>query len=277
MQKRRFLIGIIIIVGILAVSCSNFRQIQKSIDWRVKYEAALDYYNDGDYYKAVTLFEEILPFVKTEKEGETVLFYYAYCFYRYKNQYVLSAHYFKNFSQTYSRSQYAEEAYYMHAYSLYRQSPLFNLDQSSTKEAVANMQNFLNRYPNSEYSDKASKVIDELQVKLELKAYETSKQYYRLTKYKSAVVAFKNFESDFPDSDFIEEIRFLKIDAQYSLAKLSVFAKQKERYLEAINYYEEFIDRYPESEYINTAENIYGDSQSELRKIVKIEKNISNL
>ena len=273
----RLSIVIFVFIGLFLGSCSKFRKIQKSVDWRVKYEAALDYYNDKDYYRAVVLLEEILPFVKTEKEGEAALFYYAYCYYHYKNQYLLASHYFKNFFQTYNRSEYAEEAYYMHAYCLYLDSPLFNLDQSSTKEAIATMQNFLNRYPSSEYSAKATEIIDEMQEKLELKAYETSKQYYRLSKFKSAVIAFENFERGYPDSEYIEEIRFLKIDAQYNLAKLSIYSKQKERYLKAIEFYEKFIDRYPESDFIKNAKNIYGDSQSELRKIAKLEKNIGNL
>jgi outer membrane protein assembly factor BamD len=273
----RLSILILVGLGVFLGSCSRFRKIQKSVDWRVKYEAALDYYESGDYYRAVVLLEEIMPFARTEKEGEKALFYYAYCYYNYKNQYLLASHYFKNFYQTYNRSEFAQEAYYMHAYCLYLDSPLYNLDQTSTNEAISTMQNFLNRYPDSEYSEKATAIIDELQIKLEKKAYENSRQYYRLSKFKSAVIAFENFENGYPDSEYIEEVRFLKIDAQYNLAKLSIYTKQKERFLKAIEYYEEFVERYPESSFLKTAQNIYGDSQSELRKLAKIEKNISNL
>jgi len=277
MWKMRKIVGLIIIIGVFSTACSEFRKAQKSADWRLKYEVALEYYNQKDYYKAVALFEEILPFVKTEKEGETVLFYYAYCYYHYKNQYLLASHYFTNFYQTYNRSELAQEAYYMAAYCLYLDAPLYNLDQSSSKEAISSMQNFLNRYPTSEYAEKATEVIDELQVKLELKAYENSKQYFKLSKFKSAVIAFQNFEKEYPDSDYIEEIRYLKIDSQFNLAKLSIYTKQKERYMGAIEFYEKFIDRYPKSQYLRDAESIFEETQSELRKLAKLEKNYSNL
>ena len=70
------------------------------------------------------------------------------------------------------------EAEYLYAYSLYKESPNSNLDQSSTVEAISAMQNFINKYPYSEYSINANEIIDELQIKLETKNFENAKQYY---------------------------------------------------------------------------------------------------
>jgi outer membrane protein assembly factor BamD len=266
-----------IIIGWLGLilyqtSCSKFRQIQKSDDWEVKYRAALEYYDKEDYYKASVLIEEILPILRGRPEAERIQFYFAYSYY-YQKQYVMSAHYFKTFFTIYSRSEYAEEAMYMHAYSLYLDSPDYELDQTNSEEAIAAMQSFINRYPQSKYANDANQIIDQMQLKLERKAYENAIQYYRLEKYnggealKAALIAFENFQDDFPDSNLNEDICFLKIEAAYKLAKKSIRSKMRERLMTAIDNYQYFIDNYPQSDYVKSAENIYVNCLDELEKL----------
>ena len=244
-------------------SCTKFRKIQKSSDWKVKYEAALKYYEKKDYYRAATLLEEILPIIRGTEEAELANYYFAYCHYHQK-QYILAAHYFKLFTEVYGRSAYAVEAFYMYAYSTYLQSPLPNLDQTTTYEAITALQNFINKHPYSEYAAKADDLIDELQVKLEVKAYENARLYYKLRRYKAALVAIDNFKLDYPDSKFIQELSFLSIETIYLLAKQSIPSKQEERYRETVDRYTKFIDRYPKSKYLREAEKYYADSMEQL-------------
>ncbi len=252
----------------VAFACSKFRKIEKSTDWRVKYEAALRYYEQEDYYRATVLFDQILPIVRGLPEGEKVQFYSAYSQY-YQKFYLLASHQFKVFYETYARSEFAQEAQYMYAYSLYPNSPAYNLDQTSSIEAVVAMQNFINRHPQSEFRDDATRVIDDIQQKLERKGYENSKQYYKMERYDAAVIAFKSFTRDFPDSQYNEEINFLKFMAQYKWAEKSIFSKQLERYKTANEYYIEFIDKYPTSSYLNEAEKKYGNSLTKINELAK--------
>ncbi len=255
--------------ALLLTSCGKFRKIEKSQDWRVKYEAAMQYYEEEEYYKASVLFEQILPIVRGMPEGEKVQYYYAYCQYN-QGMYTLSAHHFKTFFETYGRSEFAEEAYFMYAYSLYADSPEFNLDQSNSQEAIMAMQMFLNRYPTSEMAPEASEVVDELQVKLEQKGYENAKQYYRLERYNAAVVAFESFSNNFPDSKYNEEISYLKFIAQYQYALNSIYSKQLERYRLANEYYLDFLDRYPNSDFLKDAEKRYQDSLEKVSDLAKL-------
>lgn len=258
--------------AIAVTSCSKFRKIQKSDDTEVKYRAAMEYYNNGDYYRASVLFESILPLMRGRPEAEKIQFYFAYSYFHQK-QYILSAHYFKTFFQIYARSDLAEEAMYMHAYSLYLDSPPYDLDQTSTNEAIDAMQIFLNKYPNSTFRQKAANFIDEMRLKLEKKAYENALQYYTLEKYnggdalKAALIAFDNFHDAFPDSHYNEDLGYLKIECAYKLAKRSIRSKQRERLLNAIDYYQDFIDNFPQSEYVKDAENIYIDARDDLEKL----------
>ncbi|MCZ8354556.1 MAG: outer membrane protein assembly factor BamD [Cyclobacteriaceae bacterium] len=268
MQNR-----ILVFIGFLALlfisGCSKFRKIEKSEDWRVKYEAAINYYEKKDYYRSSVLFDQILPIVRGLPEGEKVQFYLGFCQFYDKN-YLFAAEYFKTFFTTYGRSASVEEARYMHAYSLYMASPGSNLDQSASIEAMISMQDFLNRYPQTSYLDKAVEVINNIQVKLEKKGFENAKQYYRTRSYKAAITAFDNFKKNFPDSNLHEEADYLVIESIYKLAVQSFQSKQKERYQQVVDRYLEFLDKYPKSKFLNPAEKMYADSIIQLAKLKNV-------
>jgi outer membrane protein assembly factor BamD len=263
-----------LVLTLVFSSCSKFRKIQKSGDWELKYRASMEYYKKKDYFHASILYEEIIPILRGRPEAELVQFNFAYSHY-YQKQYILSAHYFQTFYTIYSRSAYAEEAMYMHAYSLYMDSPEYNLDQTNTYDAISAMQSFLNTFPKSGYKDEANGIIDNLQVKLEEKSYENAIHYYKLEKYnggealKAALISFETFHKEYPDSHLNEELNFLKIECSYKLAKKSIRSRMRERLSTTIEYYHYFIDNYPESKDIKKAEAIYVDVINDLEKLTK--------
>ncbi len=257
------------LIILFLASCSEFRELQKSDDWKAKYEGAMRYYEEGDYYRAIALFEEVLPVTRGKIEGEKAQFYYAYAHYN-DRQFLLSAHYFKNFYETYSRSEFANEAQFMYAYSLYQSSPIYNLDQTSTKEAIQAFQIFINRNPESKFTIEANQIIHELQVKLETKAYHSAKLYHKIGMLKSAVVAFDNFAINYPDSKFNEELQYLKLEATFLIAKESIPSKQRDRYKKVTEMYEEYIDEYPETIYRIQAQKYYDDALTQLEKFQKL-------
>jgi len=265
-MRRQLTILILFAVLAASVSCSKFRKIEKSQDWRVKYDAALKYYNSKkEYYKASVLFEQIIPIVRGLPEGEKVQFYLAYCQY-YDKLYLLASEQYKTFYETYGRSSLAEEARYMYAYSLYKSSPAPNLDQGSSVDAMAAMQSFLNRYPTSTFKDQAVEVILDTQVKLEKKGFDNAYQYYKMRSYKASIVALKNFIDNFPDSKYLERAYYLVIVSEFKLAEQSIYSKQLDRYKEVVEHYKVFVDRYPTSEYLNDAEKLYASSLAKVNK-----------
>ncbi len=258
--------ALVLVLVVLLASCSKFRKIQKSEDWRIKYDAGLSYYEKKDYYRTAILFEEILPIVRGLPEGEKVEFYLAYCQY-YERQYLLASNQFRTFYETYGRSAQAQEAYFMFAYSLYISAPGSNLDQKSTIEGMNAMQNFINQFPESEYRDRANEVIVVSQQKLEEKGFENAKQYLKTRMYKAAVIAFDNFRKNFPDSHYLEEIAYLRVEAEFRLAHQSLPNLQLERYNIVVTYYQELVDSYPQSKYLKDAEKMYSESLDRINKL----------
>lgn len=269
LKKQGYLVILLGLLTTILISCGEFRKLQKSDDWKAKYEGAMRYYEAGDYYRAIALFEEILPVTRGKAEGEQAQFYYAYAHYN-DNQFILSSHYFKSFYETYSRSPLANEAQFMYAYSLYQSSPIYNLDQTSTKEAISAFQIFINRNRDSKYVTEANQILNELQVKLETKDYHSAKLYHKIGVLNSAITAFDNFAINYPDSRFNQELQYLKIESTFQMAELSIPSKKEERFRNVVALYEEYIEDFPESTWIADAGKYYDDALGQIEKLEKL-------
>ncbi len=224
--------------------------------------AADSFYLHKDYMKAQGLYELVLTAYRGSTEAEDIYFKNAYCHYH-LGDYELASELFKNFSATFINSLKREEAEYMSVYSIYKTSPNFRLDQSSTLKAIDGLQLFINTYPESPRVKECNKIIDLLRGKLELKALEQGKLYFNMKSYQSCVRVLENMLTEFPDTKNHREVRYLIVKASFELAKRSVYERQKERLLETINRGVSFIKKYPS-----------GLWHSEVNSIIKQTKNI---
>ena len=231
-----------------------------------KLDLAIKLYDNGDYYKALPLLEELITVFRGTKKAEKTYYYYAYTNYR-LGDYETAAYNFDNFSKTYPVSEFAEECAYMHAYCFYQNSPEYSLDQTNTIKAINELQLFADRYPKSSRLDQCNKLIDQLRGKLELKSFENAELYYNMDSYKAAVTAYKNLLKDFPSTNFREESLFKIVKASYLLAENSIDEKKLERYNDTIRAYTEFISAFPDSSLKGKADDLMTSSQRRLDKL----------
>jgi outer membrane protein assembly factor BamD len=277
-MKKAFFIHLFLFIVILS-ACSKFQKIVKDPNWKVRYEAAIKYYEKGDYYRAGALLDDLVPILIGTVEAEKARFYLAYCYFK-QGQYIMSADKFKQFHDTYNRSEFAEEALYMYAYSQYMESPTTNLDQANTDIAINAFQEFINRYPSSNYAKEASGMILELRYKLEQKAYNVAGLYQKLIPYrtdysKASVIAYENFRKEYPDSKLQEEAAYHKIESQYILAQNSYYTKQQERYQEVVDLYQAFLEKYPKSPFLKKTESMYESARKKLSNIQSQQQKIA--
>ncbi|MBJ6116881.1 outer membrane protein assembly factor BamD [Pontibacter sp. BT310] len=266
MKKRLSHIVVLLALLLTAASCSNYQKLLKSNDVQQKYAAAVKYYEKGDYYRASELLDAVAPLLTGTEQAEDALFYQASSNFELGN-YLLSETYFRNFYTTYPRSPKAEKAMFMQVKSSYNQSPDYEQDQASTLIAMESVQEFMIRYPESEYTEEANKILENLSIKLDRKAFDSAKLYYKIRYYKAAVVALDNFIKEYPSSPYAEEAAYMKIESQYEYAKESVPSKQEERYYEVVDFYQTFADQYPESEFMRSANQFYDNTLAELERI----------
>ncbi len=260
--------SIILLVGLVLTfsSCSEYQQLLKSGDYNMKYEKAVEYYNAKDYYRAQTLFDDIVTIFKGTSKAEDISFYYADCHFK-QRDYILGAYYFENFAKTYPYSPRAEEAYFNSAYCYYMNSPRASLDQTDTRKAIDAMQLFINKHPTSPKVNSANAHITELRGKLEEKSFMNSRMYFKLADYQAASISLKNSIKDYPDSPYREEVLYLIIKSSYLLAEGSVQSRKGERYQTTVSDYYVFIDEYPESKYAKEIEKMYTESVNQIKKL----------
>jgi outer membrane protein assembly factor BamD len=245
-----------IILVFVLVGCSEYQKILKNPDMEFKYQKGIEFFEAGKYEKAYPIFDELVQLYRGTNKSEEVYYYYAASLFGMKD-YILAAFHFKNYSKTFPNNPKAEEAAYMTAYCYYLEAPDYSLDQSYTLKAIAELQLYINRYPNSTRLETANRIMRELRGKMERKQYEIAKQYFRTENYQSAVVSLGNTLNDFPDTQYREEAMFLKLKAAYKLAENSVEGKQKQRYREAMTAYYDFVDFFPQSRDKLEAEAIF--------------------
>ena len=267
MPISRLTVLFLLVSTLFLGSCaSGYQRLLKSTDVNKKYEAAVNYYDKGDFFRAGTLLEDLIPLLKGRPEAEKAQFYFANTNYKQKN-YVLSAFYFKSFIDTYPNSPYSEEGSFLHAKSLFLESPGYELDQTNTVSALESIQDFINRYPESKFKAETENMSQELQKKLENKAFESARLYFQLRYNQAAVVALTNFQQQYPASAYAEQAAFLRLNAQYAWAQESVELKQRERFQEAVSYYQQFIDAFPKSRNLRVAQDMYDVSQAQIVKL----------
>ena len=236
----------------------------KSSDAAYKLEKANEYYNKGQYEKALPLFEEHLTMNRGIKNSEDVLFLYAYSHY-YLKDYAMSSFYFRNFTTSYPSSKKAEEASFMMAKSHEKESPRYNLDQTNTFKAIEQYQNFVNRYPNSDKVSDANTAIDELRAKLKKKAFESAYLYYKIKEYQAASVALKALLVDYPDIEDPAKIHYTAVRSLILLANNSTPSKRLERYEAAAKECTLYKEKFPNSSYITEVNSIYEKSVEQIK------------
>ncbi len=273
-QKLVNILGIIFLVALLS-ACDPYQKLLKSSNYDLKYTKAKEFYNAGQYSKAIPLFEELMIRHKGTKEAEKLYYFYAYCYYG-DEDYLFASHYFKNFLDYFPTSKFAEDAQFMIAYSFYNMSPKPSLEQTYSEKAIEAFQLFINTYPYSKKVEEGNALIDELRDKLEKKAFASAKLYYDTRNYKAAATAYKNLLQGFPDTDHKEDILFSITKSYYLLANKSIQSKKLERYNLAVDAYINFIDLYPKSKLVREAERIYDTCLTQIDKIKEKESQKQN-
>jgi outer membrane protein assembly factor BamD len=261
---------LLVIAAVLTMySCGKFSKILKSTNLNDKYQAAQTYYQKGDYFHALQLFEELMTYYRGTTNAEKIAYYYAYCHYA-QGDYLSASYYFNNFSVTYPDSKYSRECQYMAAYCSYMDSPEYSLDQTNTTTAVKELQLFVDMYPKSDSVALCNNLIDDLRGKMELKEYEIAKLYFKIEEYKAAITAFKNTLKDYPDTKFKENILFSILKANYLYAANSIDSKKQERFTSTIDAYNTLISAFPQTKNLKDAENYKKNAQKELTKLSSI-------
>ncbi|MDR2237514.1 MAG: outer membrane protein assembly factor BamD [Chryseobacterium sp.] len=267
---KKYILGLFA-VAVIASCVSQQERAMKSADKNFILKAANENFAKKKWKNALALYDRLTNLVAGTDDFPNVGFNTAYANYYDKN-YKLAGHQFKNFAVNFSKDPRAEEAAYMSALCYYEGSMDYNLDQSTTETAINELQDFLNNYPNSERSKNIGQLIDELSYKLEFKAYENARQYFKMGEYKAANVALENVLEDFPSTKLRPKIYDYIMKSRYELATKSVYDLKDERIESALSYVKMVEKELPGTEYAKTATDLKGKLEKEKQNFVVVKK-----
>lgn len=230
----------------LITSCNEYQKVLNNDDTNIKYKAAEEYYNSGEYRRANRLLEQLVPAYRGKPQAERLVYFFADSYFQTKNYY-LASYQFESFIKSFPKSQKLEEASFFAAKSHYMMSPVYSLDQDETNTAIEKLQIFMNNYPKSKFVDECNQLISELQNKIEKKEFEVAKQYYTIYDYRAAIKSLDNFVGEFVGSKYREEALYYKFLASYEIAMNSVEAKKYRRLLDLKQLHDNITRYYPET------------------------------
>ena len=263
---RNLILAIVTLCAVCACK-SQYELLLNSNDVESKYEAAFMYFNNGKYVKAASLFESLSILTDGTERDDTVKYYWGLSNYKAKDYYTADAN-FESFVESYPRSPFAQEARYLRLDCLFMQTLRYELDQTPTYKALSAISEYLVEFPSSSHVQTCRDMLVDLNERLDRKAYEAAKLYYKMEDYLAARVAFRNVLKDDSENIYREDILYYIAISSYKYASLSIPEKQKERYLTFVDDYFNFVGELPDSHYRRELDVVYRRAQRALGKNV---------
>ena len=215
---------ILICISILLSSCGISNPFDDNIAYKTRFDDGLAFFEEEKYVKASQQFNIIVERASHTDLGDDALFFLAESYFLNKD-YDLALVEFEKLVSRMGFSPYIEKSRWRICETLLLLSPNFYHDQDSSKKAISQIQEFLDDFPNSEFSKDADKLINELRTRLAEKNMETGKLYVKLKAYDSAIVSYKIVINEFYDTKFFNEAN-MEIIRCLALQKKSDEAKQ---------------------------------------------------
>ena len=255
MKIRTLIVAAVAVIA--SVSCkSQYELLLNSNDADAKYDAAFQYFNEGKYSKAATLFESLAVLTNGTERDDTVRYYWGLSNYKFKDYYTAETN-FEKFIDLYPRSPFTSDARYLRIDCLYRQTLRYELDQAPTYKAMNAISEYVLEFPDNSHMQDCKDMLEELNARLDRKAYEAAKLYYKMEDYLASRIAFRNVLKDDAENIFREDILYYIAMSSYKYAYLSVPSKQRERYLTFVDDYLNFIGELPDSKYRKELDALY--------------------
>ena len=153
---------ILFYISIFLSSCGISNPFDDNIAYKTRFDDGLAFFEEEKYVKASQQFNIIVDRASHTDLGDDALFFLAESYFLNKD-YDLALVEFEKLVSRMGFSPYIEKSRWRICETLMLLSPNFYHDQESSKKAISQIQEFLDDFPNSEYSKDADKLISELQ------------------------------------------------------------------------------------------------------------------
>jgi outer membrane protein assembly factor BamD len=185
---------ILIFIFLLFFYCStNTKPEMTSPD--AEFENAVKYFEEGNYEKTIDLLKYFFNRYPGSHWIDDAQYYYAESFYKLR-QYTEAINEFQFLLNNFPNSSWSEAGLLRNAQCLEELSPIPQRDQTLTKEAIDIYEEFIRRYPYSQYLDEAIAGKKRLEEKINQKLLEIGETYIKMGIEKAAIVYLKKVAAE---------------------------------------------------------------------------------
>ena len=195
---------LLICISIFLSSCGISNPFDDNIPYKTRFDDGLAFFEEEKYVKSSQQFNIIVERASHTDLGDDALFFLAESYFL-NEDYDLALIEFEKLVSRMGFSPYIEKSRWRICETLMLLSPNFYHDQDSSLKAITQIQEFLDDFPNSEYSKGADKLINELRTRLAEKNMETGKLYIKLKAYDSAMNSYEVVVNEYYDTKFFND------------------------------------------------------------------------
>lgn len=264
--------SVVLLMLAVFTSCKNEDLIQRGDSLQTAFEKAMGLYQSEDYTDAANAFETVIELGRGTDYGQEAQYYLAESYFNNK-RFLLAASEYERFISLFPRTEKRMDAQFKEAFSYYKLSPRYKLDQSYTRTAIEKFRLFNSRYANSDRTEEAAGYISEMRARLAKKLYHSADLYMRIDDYEAAITYYDLTIDQYPETIWAQRSLVDEIAAYNQYASRSVSSKQQERYQKAVEAYEKFIQLFPNGEYRTEADEHVDEARSALAGISNTPQN----
>ncbi len=265
-RASHFAIVIFLSAALALSSCSKENYIQRGDSLPVAYKKSMRLFQNGDYTEAVDGFETVFKLGRGTEYARNAQYYLAESHYNNKN-YLLAASEYQRYASLYPRSERRQEVDFKEAFCYYKLSPRYRLDQKYTRRAIEKFNLFEDNFPDSDRLQEINKYVEELRTKLAHKKYNAADLYMRIDEYEAAAIYYGLTIDQYPETKWAERALVDQINAYNVYAENSIRSKQEERYQQAVDSYEKYLQLFPQGENRAQAEEYVDEARVALAQL----------
>jgi outer membrane protein assembly factor BamD len=189
----------IAVILVVCVSQQASGAQKRKYDCTKHIHTAIEKYQKKYYNGAKTLLADAKYNCSGHQAMDTLLYYLGKCDLK-VNSPAEARIEFDRLIQDFPTSAFSDETHFLLGYCSYLESNPVERDQEKTHQAIRDLSEFIDRFPQSAYIDSARKFIGLSMEKLAQKNFNNARFYEKVDQFESAIVYYKYVIADYPQS-----------------------------------------------------------------------------
>jgi outer membrane protein assembly factor BamD len=190
----------------------------------------IEYFNQERWNDAIRYFDQFILVGGADPRVHQARFYAAEAHFN-RREYLTAAGRFSALAGDLGRMDMAARSRFMACRSYEELSPRPQLDQEYTRAAIDHCQALIDFFPDSDYTEDATRIVDEAWNRLAAKAFQGGDWYQRRRAYDSALIYFQDVVRLYPRTSYAPRALMRMIDIYEALEYSEELEETRQRLL----------------------------------------------